>query len=78
MCTHLPALCPHCAMGQNVLQNIRRAVLTEAVRFWCHGFMSSRHMGMVRRWQIVVCVFVFGTFICVVFQYFCIEQSAAV
>ena len=30
--THLPAVCPHCAMGHNVLQNIRRAVLTEAVR----------------------------------------------
>ena len=31
--THLPAVCPHCAMGQIVLQNIRRAVLIEAVRF---------------------------------------------
>ena len=30
--THLPAVCPQCAMGQNELQNIRRAVLTEAVR----------------------------------------------
>ena len=47
--THLPAVCPHCAMGQIVLQNIRRAVLTETVRFgamvigvrvtwaWCGG-----------------------------------------
>ena len=32
VCTHLPAVCPQCAMGQIVLQNIRRAVLTEAVR----------------------------------------------
>ena len=29
----LPAVCPHCAMGQMVLQNMRRAVPTEAVRF---------------------------------------------
>ena len=33
LCTYLPAVCPHCAMGQIVLQNTRRAVLTEAVRF---------------------------------------------
>ena len=39
VCTHLPAVCPQCAMGQHlyvwcfiVPQNIRRAVLTEAVR----------------------------------------------
>ena len=31
--THLPAVCPHCVMGQIVVQNIRRAILTEAVRF---------------------------------------------
>ena len=29
-CVH--SFCPHCAMGQIVLQNTRRAVLTEAVR----------------------------------------------
>ena len=33
VCIHLPAVCPHCVMGQIVLRNKRRAVLTEAVRF---------------------------------------------
>ena len=32
VCTRLLAVCLHCAMGQIVLQNTRRAVLTEAVR----------------------------------------------
>ena len=65
------SFCPHCAMGQIVLQNTRRAVLTEAVRCvamvirvrvtwaWCGG-------GGV---LCVVCLRVFGKFICVVSQY---------
>ena len=63
---------PHCAMGQIVLQNTRRAVLTEAVRFvamvirvrvtwaWCGGGGGL----------CVACLRVFGTYICGVFQYF--------
>ena len=68
MYIHLPAVCPHCAMGQVVFQNIRRAVLTEAVR---HGFVR-----VTWAWcgggggLCVACLRVFGTFFCVVFQYF--------
>ena len=72
--SHLPAMCPHCAMGQIVLQNIRRAVLTEAVRFWCHGCMSSRHMDMVLWWW-PVCVDKFCVFVVVFHVAFLLDRA---
>ena len=58
LCTHLPAVCPHCAVGQIVLQNIRRAVLIEAARFVAMVLFASHGMGIVRWWwRFLGCMF---------------------
>ena len=63
--THLPAVCPHCAMGQVVFQNIRRAVLTEAVCFvaMLNEFASHGHGAVVADCGLfVVCSSVLASF----------------